>query len=116
MNLYKFFFIFFILTIVLRSSLSLSLSYTCNEHDNKLKISKDLSNERSCHQKPENTKKNDICFECDCNYFPISTEVVLEDINFDNFYVPIDLLILNTYPFTNKIIYPPPKTSLFLSL
>ena len=75
----------------------------------------DLSNERSCHQKPENTKKNDICFECDCNYFPISTEVVLEDINFDNFYVPIDLLILNTYPFTNKIIYPPPKTSLFLS-
>ena len=97
------------------SSLSLSLSYTCNEHDKKLKIFKDLSNERSCHQKPENTKKNDICFECDCNYFPISTEVVLEDINFDNFYVPIDLLILNTYPFTNKLYIPTQNFIVFIN-
>ncbi len=110
MNLYKLFSIFFILTIVLGSSLSLSLSYTCNEHDNKLKVSKESSNEESCHQKPENTKKFDICLECDCNYFPVSTEVVLDDTNFNNFNVPIDHLILNSYSSSNNIIHPPPKT------
>ena len=110
MNLYKFLSVFFIHTIVWGNALSLSFSHYCNQYDSKLEVSKESSNEASCHQKPENTKKFDICFECDCYYFPVSTEVLLEDINFDNFNVPIDLLILNTYSLENKIIDPPPKT------
>ena len=75
------------------------------------KISKDLSKTVSVI-KTENTKKMIYALN-DCNYFPISTEVVLEDINFDNFYVLIDLLILNTFNHQIKLYIPHPKLLVF---
>ncbi len=110
MNQFKFFMItMFIISFFASSVLGTSISLCFGDHNMKFASEKSHDAKKSsCHDSDENTKKFQLCFECDCNANQVISNIFSQQlINFvklDNYE-----FFINNNSIKKKIKDPPPK-------